>query len=132
YPFTTLIPMLGVVDVFGGPREGGTSFVIADIPGLIPGASEGVGLGIEFLKHVERTRVLLHLITVDPADGRAPLSDYDALRIEIERFSPELASRPEGIALSKADLPDVKTVYEKLRAQFARRGIALRLVSAVT
>ncbi|MBL9020802.1 MAG: GTPase ObgE [Myxococcales bacterium] len=132
YPFTTLVPSLGVVAVGGGPRLGGTSFVIADIPGLIPGASEGVGLGIEFLKHVERTRALLHLVTLDHADGRDPLADYLALRKELETFSPELGKRPEVVALSKADLPEVREAHEKLAARFAKKGVRLRLVSAAT
>ncbi len=96
YPFTTLAPMLGVVEVGGGARAGGTNFVVADIPGLIPGASEGVGLGIRFLQHVERTRVLLHLVTLDAGEGREPLEDYRALRRELRTFSPELAERPGG------------------------------------
>jgi GTP-binding protein len=132
YPFTTLVPMLGVVWIGGGPRAGGTSFVIADIPGLVPGASEGVGLGTRFLRHVERTRALLHLVTLDPAEGRDPLTDYTALRKELAKYSPELASRPEIVALSKADLPEVREAYPALKKRFKRKGIELRLVSAAT
>jgi GTP-binding protein len=132
YPFTTLTPTLGVVAVGGGPRSGGSTFVIADIPGLIPGASEGVGLGIRFLKHVERTRALLHLVTLDPAEGREPLADYKAIRKELARYSPELATRPEIVALSKADLPDVQEAYPALKKRFKRLKIDLRLVSAAT
>ncbi|NUP04936.1 MAG: GTPase ObgE [Polyangiaceae bacterium] len=132
YPFTTLVPTLGVVDVFGGVREGGSSFVIADIPGLIPGASDGIGLGIEFLKHVERTRVLLHLVTLDHAPERDPLADYDAIRAELEKFSPELAVRPEVVVLSKADIPEVRDAHDELARRFAARGIPLRLASAAT
>src|SRR5690606_23125351 len=88
YPFTTLTPTLGVVAVGGGPNQGGSSFVIADIPGLVPGASEGVGLGTRFLKHVERTRALLHLVTLDPAEDREPLADYKLIRKELKRYSP--------------------------------------------
>jgi GTP-binding protein len=132
YPFTTLAPMLGVVAIGGGARAGGSSFVIADIPGLIPGASEGVGLGIRFLQHVERTRALLHLVTLDPGEGREPLADYRALRRELRAYSPELAERPEVLALSKADLTDVKEAYPALRARFAKAGLKLRLVSAAT
>ncbi|MCS6898683.1 MAG: GTPase ObgE [Myxococcales bacterium] len=127
YPFTTLIPHLGVVRV--GQEA---SFVIADIPGLIPGASKGAGLGIQFLKHVERTRALLHLITVDPGEGRDPWADYQALRHELQSFDPELAKRPEVIALSKADLPEVREVFDELQARFATEGKSLWLVSAVT
>jgi GTPase len=132
YPFTTLTPTLGVVAVGGGTRAGGSSFVIADIPGLIPGASEGVGLGIQFLKHVERTRALLHLVTFDPGEGRDPLTDYRALRKELKKFSPELAARPEVVALSKADLPDVREAYPKLKARFSKAKVKLHLVSAAT
>jgi GTPase len=126
YPFTTLEPHLGMVTVGEG------SFVIADIPGLIPGASEGAGLGIQFLKHVERTRALLHLITLDPGEGREPMKDYLALRKELEAFDPSLAERPEIVALSKADLPDVKEAFAKLKAKFKRKKIDLHLLSAAT
>ncbi len=132
YPFTTLTPSLGVVDVFGGQRMGGRQFVIADIPGLVPGASEGIGLGIQFLKHVERTRVLLHLVTLDFGEGRDPLDDYDAIRAELTQFSPELATRPEIVALSKCDLPEVMDTFEALSKRFEDRGIVLHKVSAAT
>jgi GTP-binding protein len=132
YPFTTLAPMLGVVEIGGGVRAGGRSFVIADIPGLIPGASEGVGLGIRFLQHVERTRVLLHLVTLDAGEGREPLADYRALRKELRAYSPELCARPEVVALSKADLTEVREAFPALKKRFARAGIALRLVSAAS
>jgi GTP-binding protein len=133
YPFTTLVPTLGVVSVGGGRSEGGTSFVIADIPGLIPGASEGIGLGIRFLKHVERTRALLHLVTLDAGDDREPLADYRALRQELEQFSPELALRPEIVVLSKSDITEVREAYEALAARFwDEERVKLRLVSAAT
>ena len=137
YPFTTLTPHLGVVSV-GTPSgarqrwEKGTSFVIADIPGLIPGAADGAGLGIRFLKHVERTRALLHLVTLDPAEGRDPVEDYVAIMKELARFDPELAKRPQIVAMTKADLPDVKEAYAAVKAQFKRKKIDLRLVSAAT
>jgi GTP-binding protein len=132
YPFTTLAPTLGVVPIGGGVRAGGSSFVIADIPGLIPGASEGVGLGVRFLQHVERTRVLLHLVTLDPGEGREPLKDYRAIRKELRAYSPELCERPEVVALSKADIPEVKEAYPALKKRFAKAKIALRLVSAAS
>lgn len=132
YPFTTLTPSLGVVSVGGGPRLGGTSFVIADIPGLVPGASEGVGLGHQFLRHVERTRALLHLVTLDPDPARDPLADYHTIREELRRFQPELAERPEVVALSKADLPEVRAAYPELSRQFKEIGVVLELVSAAT
>ena len=128
YPFTTLIPHLGVARI-----DDEASFVIADIPGLIPGAAEGAGLGIRFLKHVERTRALLHLVTLDPTEGRDPLADYDALMRELKQFDPELALRPMVVAMSKADLPEVLEVYEKMKPIFKKkRKIDLKLVSAAT
>ena len=133
YPFTTLTPSLGVVSVGGGPSGDGTSFVVADIPGLIAGASAGAGLGHRFLRHVERTRVLLHFVTLDPADDREPLTDYQTLRRELEAFDPELAKRPEIVVLSKADLSDVQESHSELAARFsAELGIELRLISAAS
>jgi len=132
YPFTTLTPALGMVEMSGGARRGGSSFVVADIPGLIPGASEGVGLGIQFLRHVERTRALLHLVTLDPGEGREPLADYRVIRKELKKFSAELATRPEIVALSKADLPEVKEAYPALKKRFKRAKIDLHLFSAAT
>lgn len=132
YPFTTLSPLVGVVNVAGGPRAGGAAFVIADIPGLIPGAAEGAGLGNRFLKHVERTRALLHLVTIDHGEGREPWADYKALRKELLSWSPELAERPEIVALSKGDLPDVQEAYPALKKKFARHKVKLRLISAAT
>lgn len=127
YPFTTLTPHLGVVRI--GDEA---TMVLADIPGLIPGAAEGAGLGHRFLKHVERTRALLHLVTLDFGEGRDPLADYDALMAELERFDPELAKRPQIVAMTKADLSEVREAYEGVRARFAERRIPLHLVSAVT
>jgi GTP-binding protein len=132
YPFTTLSPSLGVVMIGGGIRGGGSQFVIADIPGLVPGASEGTGLGIQFLQHVERTRVLLHLVTLDAGEGRDPLDDYRALRKELKKFLPELAQRPEIVALSKADLPDVREAYPALKRRFSKAKVKLHLISAAT
>jgi GTP-binding protein len=127
YPFTTLVPHLGVVAV-----DSETSFVIADIPGLIPGAAKGAGLGIRFLKHVERTRALLHLVTVDAGEGRDPLHDFDAINAELAAFDPGLAARPQIVVMAKADLPDVREAWTKARRRFARRKIDLKLVSAAT
>ncbi len=127
YPFTTLVPQLGVVRL-----DDDAMFVIADIPGLIPGASEGVGLGIRFLKHIERTRALLHLITLGDEENREPLADYRALLDELRTFDADLARRPQVVALTKADLPDVREAYPVLRSRFSELGVELRLVSAVT
>lgn len=132
YPFTTLVPHLGVVTI-GDSRSGlGRSFVIADIPGLIPGASEGAGLGIRFLRHLERTRVLLHLIALAEEPGRSPIDDYHVIRRELLNFNPDLAGRPEVVALTKADLPDVLEAYPTLVQDFKNLGVDLRLVSAAT
>jgi GTP-binding protein len=132
YPFTTLEPHLGVVTL-GDPRRGaGRSFVIADIPGLIPGASEGAGLGARFLRHLERTRVLLHLLTLSDEPDRSPLSDYHVIRKELRAFKPELSRFPEIVALTKADLPDVREAYPQVQAEFKELGVDLHLVSAPT
>jgi GTP-binding protein len=127
YPFTTLVPNLGVVS-----RGEDRNFVLADIPGIIEGAAEGAGLGHRFLKHVERTRVLLHLVSVDPSPGREPLKDHDTLVHELERFDPALARRPALVAMSKLDLPDVRDALPALRAALGARGIAVLAFSAAT
>jgi GTP-binding protein len=127
YPFTTLTPHLGVVRI--GDEA---TMVVADIPGLIPGAAEGAGLGHRFLKHVERTRALLHLVTLDFGENRDPLADYDALMKELARFDPELAKRPQLVAMSKADLPEVREAYEVVKKRFAKRKVDLHLISAAT
>jgi GTP-binding protein len=127
YPFTTLVPQVGVV-MRGAER----AFVMADIPGLIPGAAQGAGLGHRFLRHVERTGVLLHLVTPDPAPGREPLADHDALCRELAAFSGAVAAKPQVVALTKVDLPDVRAAADRLRKRFARRGIELHVVSAAT
>lgn len=125
YPFTTLVPNLGVVKA-----DEDRSFVVADIPGLIEGASEGAGLGIQFLKHVERTRVLLHLMAPDP--DRNIDDDYDVIVREVEKFNPEMAKRPQIVAITKADLPEAREAYKRLKPKFKKRGIDLRLIGPVT
>jgi GTP-binding protein len=132
YPFTTLEPHLGVVTL-GDQRRGlGTSFVVADIPGLIPGASRGAGLGLRFLKHLERTRVLLHLVSATAEPNRSPFGDWRALRTELAAFDPALCERPEIVVMTKADLPEVRASHESARRDFEGVGVALRLVSAAT
>ncbi len=126
YPFTTLVPNLGVVRV-----DDVRSFLMADIPGLIPGAAQGAGLGVRFLKHVERTRVLLHLVT--PDDEHTDLLDlYDVLMAEVREFGAELADRPQVVAVSKIDLPDTRAAWELAKPAFEARGITLWGLSAVT
>ncbi len=135
YPFTTLVPNLGVVD-----WRGERSFVVADIPGLVEGAHEGAGLGHRFLRHVERCRVLVHLVDGAPqGESRAARLDHDAIRDELARYSPLLAGKPQVVAVSKADLPDAKTRAADLRRALSRRARAaglpapeVLLVSAVT
>jgi len=114
YPFTTLVPNLGVVKV-----EGHRSFVIADIPGLIEGASEGAGLGIRFLKHLTRNRVLLHIVDMAPFDGSDPAEAALGIANELGRFSPTLASRTRWLVLNKSDLIDEETFAERREAVLA-------------
>jgi GTP-binding protein len=112
YPFTTLHPNLGVVSV--GPHR---SFVMADIPGLIEGAAEGAGLGIRFLKHLQRTRLLLHVVDLAPLDPEADVAaDARTIVAELERFSPELAARPRWLVFNKLDLLDDATADERIAA----------------
>ena len=124
YPFTTLAPQLGMV----AHKE--VQFVLADIPGLVEGASEGRGLGHRFLRHVERCRVLLHLIDGAPLDGeRDPVTDYLTLRRELERYSPSLAAKPEVLAVNKCDLPDGRAAADLLEEALGR---AVLRISAAT
>jgi GTP-binding protein len=127
YPFTTLVPHVGVVTL--GPER---TFVMADIPGLIPGASEGAGLGFRFLRHIERTGILVHLVSLDPTPGRKPLADFDALNRELQQYSAAVAAKPQLAVLSKMDLPDVRKAAPALRRSLARRKIALHAISAAT
>jgi GTP-binding protein len=124
YPFTTKHPNLGLVTI-GGER----AFVLADLPGLIEGAHEGVGLGHEFLRHVERTRVLVHLVEPLPADGSDPLQNYRVVRRELELHTRPLAEKPEVVAVSKAELTGSEEVRQRLEEELGRRVLA---VSAVT
>src|SRR4051812_4515433 len=132
YPFTTLEPHLGVVTLGDARRGLGKNFVIADIPGLIAGASRGLGLGTRFLRHLERTRLLLHLVCVSDEPGRTPLADYHTLRHELAEFDPELARRPELVAMTQADRPEVQEAYAVAKDEFKAIGVELRLVSSVT
>lgn len=126
YPFTTLQPNLGVVAV------GDFSFVMADIPGLIEGAHRGVGLGHDFLRHVERTRMLLHLVDAAGVDGRDPLADYRQINEELRLYQPELAERPQVVVLNKADLPEALANIERLRAAIEPPETELFVISAAT
>lgn len=124
YPFTTKLPNLGIVQL-GLDR----SFVLADTPGLIEGAHAGVGLGHEFLRHIERTGILVHLVEPAPLDGSAPLANYQAIRNELKLHNRSLETRPEIVAVTKAELPGAKAVQDQLRSVLAREVL---LISAVT
>ncbi len=124
YPFTTKHPNLGRVQV-----DYDRSFIMADIPGLIEGASDGVGLGHEFLRHVERACILVHLVEPEPADGTNPLENYRTIRGELEKYNRALVERPEIIAVTKADLPKADTIRKQLAGELGREVL---LISAVT
>ena len=127
YPFTTLVPNLGVVEA------GGTVFTIADVPGLIPGAAQGKGLGLEFLRHVERCTVLVHVIdcaTFEP--DRDPLSDLDAIESELEQYRTSLSDRPRLVVLNKVDVPDGQAIADLARPELEARGLTVLEASAAT
>jgi GTP-binding protein len=130
YPFTTLVPNLGVVDA------GETTFTVADVPGLIPGAAQGKGLGLDFLRHVERCAVLLHVLdcaTLEP--GRDPLSDLDAIERELAQYDGtfgELLAKPRLVALNKVDVPEGRELAEFVRPELEARGLAVFEISAVS
>lgn len=129
YHFTTLNPNLGVVDL-----EGTKGFVIADIPGLIEGASEGVGLGHEFLRHIERTKVIIHIVDAAGTEGRDPVSDIYAINKELEAYNPDIARRPQVIAANKIDAifdPENNPV-EAIKKEFEPKGISVYPISAVS
>ncbi len=129
YHFTTLTPNLGVVDMEGTP-----GFVIADIPGLIEGASQGIGLGHEFLRHIQRTRVIIHIVDAASVEGRDPIADIKAINKELLEYDPELLNKPQLIAANKLDvIPDTKDeVIEQLKVAFAEDNIPVFGISAVT
>lgn len=130
YHFTTLNPNLGVVDL--GENNG---FVIADIPGIIEGASEGVGLGYEFLRHIERTKVLIHMVDAASTEGRDPIADIEAINKELYTYNKELAARPQVIAANKCDAlygDDYETVIELLKKEYEPKGIKVFPISAVS
>ena len=129
YHFTTLNPHLGVVDI-----NGGKGFVMADIPGLIEGASEGIGLGHDFLRHIERTRVLVHVVDAASTEGRDPLEDIRAINKELEAYNPDLMKRPQIIAANKTDViyAEDEDPVAKLKAEFEPKGIKVYPISAVS
>ncbi len=127
YHFTTLVPNLGVVKI-----EQGKSFVIADIPGLIEGASEGVGLGHEFLRHVERTKLLVHVVDVSEIEGRNAIEDFETINKELLRYNELLASRPQIVAANKMDIPGTEEKYASFKAEMENRGYKVFGISAAT
>ncbi len=127
YPFTTLIPNLGVVQL-----PGERSLVLADVPGLIEGAHAGAGLGHQFLRHLERTRVLVHILELSSVPGRTPLRDYLALRRELALYDAKMAARDEIVVLNKVDLPATRKRLPTIKKLFSRRGLKLHGISAAT
>ena len=127
YHFTTLVPTLGVVSVGEG-----ASFVCADIPGLIEGASAGVGLGHDFLRHVERCRLLLHVVDVSGSEGRDPIEDFEAINDELRQYSPDLAARPQIVVANKTDLLYDTAQLDAFRAYVEEKGYAFFAMSAAT
>ncbi|MBQ6207438.1 MAG: GTPase ObgE [Oscillospiraceae bacterium] len=126
YHFTTLSPNLGVAEIDGG------SFVMADIPGLIEGASEGVGLGHDFLRHVDRCRLLVHVVDASGSEGRDPAADFDAINAELKNYSPVLAGRPQIVAANKFDILQDFSALDRLRAKADAMGYPLFPISAAT
>ena len=124
YPFTTKHPNLGLVQI-----DAERSFVMADIPGLIEGAHSGAGLGHEFLRHIERTSLLVHMVEPEPMDGSNPLANYRTIRAELEQYSAALVERPEIVVVTKADLPQAQVVRDELAEALGRETL---LISAVT
>jgi GTP-binding protein len=127
YPFTTLAPTLGIVRV-----DEERSFVIADLPGLIPGAAEGKGLGHQFLRHTERTRLLLHMLDLDPQTGRDPIEDLSVINEELRRYSEALAVRPQIIVPNKIDLPETAGRRQAVERYGAALGVRVVPISAAT
>ena len=127
YHFTTLFPNLGVVYV-----EEGVSFVMADIPGIIEGAHEGAGLGHDFLRHIDRCRLLIHMVDVSGSEGRDPVADFEAINEELRQYSPALASRRMLVAGNKADIAGDRTLVDRLRAHVEARGMPFFEISAAT
>ncbi|MDO5707406.1 MAG: GTPase ObgE [Andreesenia angusta] len=127
YHFTTLSPNLGVVQV-----EDGDSFVIADIPGIIEGASEGIGLGHEFLRHIERTRILVHLIDISSQEGRDPIEDFHKINQELKKYSEKLSEKPQLVVANKIDIPGYEENLERLEEEVKKYGYDIVSISAVT
>lgn len=127
YPFTTLVPNLGVVS-YGD----GKTFVVADIPGIIEGAHEGAGLGIQFLKHIERTKLLIHLLDLSPVTGRDPVEDYETLNRELKAYSRELSKKPQIVAPNKIDITESRLKLGEVKKYFDKKRIKIYPISSAT
>ena len=127
YPFTTLVPNLGVVS-YGD----GATFILADIPGLIEGAHEGAGLGIQFLRHIERTKILVHLLDLSPMTQRDPIEDYAAMNRELKSYNEELSKTPQIVALNKIDITEAREELETIEKHFSDLGIKTFPISSAT
>jgi GTP-binding protein len=127
YPFTTLVPNLGVVTFGDHPP-----FVIADVPGIIEGAHQGAGLGLRFLKHVERTSLILHLLDISDSSQRNPIEDYRTLNLELALFNPAMAKKTQVIAVNKMDTPEAKKKLPEVRRFFSRINQKVYPISALT
>ena len=127
YHFTTLFPNLGVVYIGEG-----ASFVMADIPGIIEGASEGAGLGHDFLRHIDRCRIIIHIVDISGSEGRDPVADFETINEELRRYSPELAGRPQIVAANKSDIAEDEEAAERFRHFIEERGHKLFVISAAT
>ena len=127
YPFTTMVPSLGVV-----PYKDYRSFVMADIPGIIEGAHDGAGLGLRFLKHLERSGILLHLVDISWMPEREPQAEFETINHELALFSPELAAKEQIVVITKTDLSQTKNELPAIKAWFEGRGIAVFPISSAT
>ena len=127
YQFTTLVPNLGMVRL-----DDGSDFVMADLPGLVEGASTGVGLGLEFLRHVERTRVILHLVEMDPNNAREPIDDYHQIQHELTTYDDHMLERPEIVVATKMDMPGSDERYTKFHEQLVAEGVAEDRIMAIS
>ena len=127
YPFTTLTPNLGVVQL-----SGDRSFVVADVPGLIEGAHRGLGLGHQFLRHLERTKVLIHLVDISSATGRDPVEDFETIRTELALFDPAFAAKPQLVAANKTDAVDDETRVKNLEQRAKKLKLPFFRISGVT
>ena len=127
YHFTTLTPNLGVTKL-----KNGDSFVVADIPGIIEGANEGIGLGHDFLRHIERTKVLVHIVDISGIEGRDPLDDFEKINTELKKYNEKLSSRPQIVVANKMDILDDIDIYNNFKAELENRGYKVYSMSAAT